>query len=126
MRYLNRTNKHKKQWNTDSGATIFSCTNDADIFETIDEMHPSLRAQVANGHTISPIFRGSVRLNMVDSHGSPYTVLLKNVYYHPQFADNLLSVTALWEQYRISTLSWIFTHCGLGWLAGGRFAKCDM
>ena len=98
-----RTAKHKKQWNTDSGATI-SVTDDPSIFRTVDEINPDISVQVANGNIIRPTMRGSIDLNMSDSNGRPYTIVLSNVYYHPDFAGQLLSVDQLWEQHRIATI----------------------
>ena len=99
-----RTAKHKKHpWNADSGATI-SCTNNLDIFETIDEIHPDKRVQVASGHIIQPSIRGSVRLHMSDHKGNPYTVLLQNVYYSPEFSCQLLSVDEMYKQHKFTTV----------------------
>ena len=98
-----RTAKHKQPWNADSGATI-SCTNDASSFESIDEISPRIRIQVANGQFIVPTMVGTVKLNLRDADNNPYVVLLKNVYYSPNFAGPLLSVDQLYEQHRICTL----------------------
>ena len=99
-----RTAKHKSaSWTTDSGATV-SVTNRLDIFETIDDVSPNVKVRVANGHTVSVQCIGTVRLNMVDSSGKPYAVLLSNVFYSPDFSSNLLSVHEMYRQHRISTV----------------------
>ena len=47
---------------------------------------------------------GTVQLNLHDKHGDPYTLLLRNVFYSPDFSTNLLSVDELYKQHRISTV----------------------
>jgi len=99
-----RTAKHKKYaFTCDSGATISVC-NRLDIFETIDDLSPKLRVKVANGSLVTPSCTGTVRLNMVDAHGTPYTVLHKNVHYSANFSSNLLSVHEMYKQHKISTV----------------------
>lgn len=99
-----RTAKHKKQpWNADSGATI-SCTNNINIFETIDEVSPNRPVQVASGHIIQPTLKGSVRMHMVADDGSPYSILLHGVYYSPHFSCQLLSVDEMYKQHKFTTV----------------------
>ena len=85
-----RTAKHK-QWNTDSGATI-SVTDDPSIFRTVDEINPDISVQVANGNIIRPTMRGSIDLNMSDSNGRPYTIVLSNVYYQDRVIGDRICV----------------------------------
>ena len=107
----NRTNKHKQNpftsgkqpFNVDSGATV-SVTNDINVFESIDELRPNNRVQVANKQVIHPMLRGTVRLNMHDTFGETYSVLLRNVLYHPDFAGQLLSVDEMYNQHKFETV----------------------
>jgi transposase InsO family protein len=104
-----RTAKHKKQpfskqpFNVDSGATV-TVIGDANLFESIESVRPSIRVQVANGEHVQPALMGTVKLNMQDITGKPYTVMLQKVLYSPRFASNLLSVDEMWNQHRISTI----------------------
>ena len=99
-----RTAKHKKSsWTTDSGATC-SVTNRLDLFETVDDINPHIRVRVANGHSVAVQCIGTIRLNMLDSTGKPYSILLSNVYYAPEFSSNLLSVHEMYKQHKIATI----------------------
>ena len=51
-----------------------------------------------------PQCSGNVKLTLKDEHGKPYTFMLSNVYYSPQFAGNLLSIEQLYAQHKIATL----------------------
>ena len=97
-----RTSKHKKHFNVDSGATI-SCTNDSSIFETIEDISPSIQVKVANGAIIKPTMCGTVRLNLTDKSNKIHSILLKNVFYSTQFSANLLSVDEIFSQHSYST-----------------------
>ena len=98
-----RTAKHKKHsWTADSGCTL-SVTNRIDLFETIDDAQPRKRVRVANGDVVDVVCTGTIRLQMSDSTGKPYTVLHSNVAYSPKFSSNLLSIHELHRQHGIST-----------------------
>ena len=97
-----RTAKHKKHFNVDSGATI-SCTNDSTIFETIDDIKPSLQVKVANGQVVRPTLCGTVRLNLRDKENKNHSILLRNVFYSPDFSANLLSVDEIYNQHNYVT-----------------------
>ena len=106
-----RTAKHKKSsWTADSGCTL-SVTNRIDLFETIDDAQPRKRVRVANGDVVDVVCTGTIRLQMSDSTGKPYTVLHSNVAYSPKFSSNLLSINELHRQHGISVKILGFTTC---------------
>jgi len=103
-----RTNKHHtsnrkgKSFVVDSGASV-TVTNRLDIFESVEDYHPNKKVQVANKQFVPVQLVGTVRLTLTDTDGKPYTILLRNVYYSPDFSCNLLSVEELYKQHGITT-----------------------
>ena len=101
-----RTAKHykgaRKTLIVDSGASI-STTNDINTFETITDHHPNKRVQVANGQFVEVMCTGTVRVTALDHTKQPYTILLHNVHYSPDFSANLLSTDELYRQHGITT-----------------------
>ena len=101
---IGRTNKHKRHaWCPDSGANV-SVTNRLDIFETIEQYHPDVSVRVANKSAVRVALIGTVKLNLADANGKPYTLLLKNVHYSPDFSGNLLSVDEMHRQHKVQTV----------------------
>jgi transposase InsO family protein len=92
-----------KRWLTDSGANV-SVTNDLTLFVSIQNYNPDVPIRVANNQIVRPSMVGTVQLNLHDKRGDPYTLLLRNVFYSPDFSTNLLSVDELYKQHRISTV----------------------
>ena len=65
---------------------------------------PNVHVQVANKSRVQVSLIGTVRLNLVDDAGKPYTMLLRNVHYSPEFSNSLLSVDEMYKQHRIKTV----------------------
>lgn len=95
-------NDSSKVFIPDSGATI-SATSNLDLFISIEKHSPGKRVQVANKSFVEIALIGTIRLNLLDEHNRPFTMLLSNVHYSPEFSGNLLSVHELYKQHRIST-----------------------
>mmetsp|Transcript_3749 Transcript_3749/g.8136 ORF Transcript_3749/g.8136 Transcript_3749/m.8136 type:complete len:255 (-) Transcript_3749:258-1022(-) len=100
--FSNSGDRKRNAFTVDSGASV-SVTNDLNIFETIGEIAPQVRVQVANKSLVQVAAIGTIRLNMVDASGKPYTILLRNVHYSPHFSSNLLSVNEMYSQHKIAT-----------------------
>jgi transposase InsO family protein len=96
-----RTKKHKR-YVLDSGATI-TCINRLDLFESIECYRPGKKVQVANKQFLDVVCIGTIKLECYDRDHRPYTILLSNVHYSPDFQCNLLSVDELWKQHGISS-----------------------
>ena len=99
----NVSKRASKKWQADSGATV-SVTGDLSQLETITDVNPNRKVQVANGQFVDVVCIGTVRLNTVDSDGKPYTMLLENVLYSPHFSGNLLSVEEMYKQHKMATV----------------------
>ena len=92
-----------RRYTVDSGASVH-CINDASLFDTVYDSHPQVRITVANKQVIHTEKVGTVKLRMIDQQGKLGEVTLHNVCYHPNFTENLLSVSRLWKDNRIATL----------------------
>ena len=105
---FSRTSKHHsshrngKSFVVDSGASV-TVTNRLDIFESIEDYHPDKKVYVANKQSVRVQLVGTVRLTLTDATDKPYTILLRNVYYSPDFSFNLLSVEELYKQHGITS-----------------------
>ena len=99
---LQTTKSGRKRWTPDSGATV-SCTSDMSILETITEINPGRRVQVANKQLVDVELVGTARISLTDADGKPYEILVDNVLYSPDFSENLLSVEELYRQHKITT-----------------------
>ena len=104
IKHKRRTAKHKsrKSFIPDSGANV-SVVNDPTLLHSITDYTPTQTVQVANSQVVAPVCEGQVMLNLTDSSGKPYTVLLDKVLYSPHFSSNLLSVDELYRQHKIET-----------------------
>ena len=95
--------RNSRRWLHDSGASVHCC-NDISMFHSFysdDVPKPTLR--VANGNLVQVEQMGTVVLNLQNQHGKFDRVLITNVAYTPSFNQNILSVSRLWHENRLST-----------------------
>ena len=87
----------QNSWIIDSGCTNHMC-NKKDIFFNYNELSNPVSVQVGDGKTVRGIGKGNVWLDLKLPYSGPKKCILQDVYYVPDLAYNLVSVSQLAEK----------------------------
>jgi len=89
-------------WLHDSGASMHCCS-DLSLFHTIRRVSNAGSLVTANNERIPITHVGTIVLTLQATNGNLHQILLPNVVYSPTFSKNILSVSRLWHENRLST-----------------------
>ena len=96
-------------WIVDSGATCHMCS-DRRLFVELHNVTEPLEVVLGDGHTLNAAGTGVVMLDMVLPIGKTKTCKLHNVLYVPKLSYNLLSVSKVAQEGKVTKFGKIACH----------------